>query len=178
MRYVAFLRAVNVGTRTIKMDRLKASCEALALANVATVIASGNVVFDSRRGAAALETAVEKRLYEDFGFVVDTMVRSVDELRQVQQHVASRRLAAEPGVSLYVGFLKAPPSKPAAAAVTALSNDVDRISVHGRELYWQAAKGFSESTVTAAKLEKLLATSATLRNLNTVDRIVTKFGNG
>jgi uncharacterized protein (DUF1697 family) len=178
MRYVAFLRAVNVGKRTVKMDRLKVSCEALDLANVATFIASGNVVFDSGRAAAALEAAVEKRLHGDFGFVVDTMIRSVDQLREVQKHVAARRLAAEPGVSLYVGFLKTAPARSAAAAATALSNDVDRISVHGRELYWQAAKGFSESTLTAAKLEKLLATSATLRNLNTIDRIVAKFGNG
>ena len=178
MRYVAFLRAVNVGKRIVKMERLKASCEALDLANVATFIASGNVVFDARRGAAGLEAAIEQKLHADFGFVVETMIRSIDELRDVQAYVACRRLAGEPGVSLYVGFLKKAPAPAAAAAVASLTNDVDRLSVHGRELYWQAAKGFAESTVPAAKLEKLLRTPATLRNLNTVDRLVAKFGNG
>lgn len=178
MRYVAFLRAVNVGKRIMKMERLKASCEALDLINVATFIASGNVVFDARRGAAALEAVIEKKLHADFGFVVETMIRSIDQLRDVQSHVAAHRLAGEPGVSLYVGFLKSAPEPSSIAAVTALTNEVDRLSVHGRELYWQAARGVSESTVAAGKLEKLLRTPATLRNLNTVDRLVAKFGNG
>ena len=178
MRYVAFLRAVNVGKRTMRMDSLKASCEAIDLANVATFIASGNVVFDSRRAAAALESRIETKLEADFGFVVDTMIRSIDQLREVQAHVSSRRFLAGPGVSLYVGFLKREPAQPGRAAVAALSNDVDRISVHGRELYWQARKGFAESTLTAARLEKLLGTSATLRNMNTVERLLSKFGNG
>src|SRR5687768_7663310 len=119
MRYVAFLRAVNVGKRTMKMDRLKASCEGLEVANVSTFIASGNVVFDSRRAAAALETAIETTLHRDFGFAVDTMIRSIDDLRAVQAHVTSTRLAGGAGVSLYVGFLKTAPAKASIATVTA-----------------------------------------------------------
>ena len=46
-RWVALLRAINVGGRTVKMDRLRALFEELRYANVETFIASGNVLFDT-----------------------------------------------------------------------------------------------------------------------------------
>jgi hypothetical protein len=50
--------------------------------------------------------------------------------------------------------------------------------VHGRELYWFAGRGVGQTTVSAARLETLLATRVTFRNVNTIDRIVQKFTNG
>jgi uncharacterized protein (DUF1697 family) len=44
-RLVALLRAVNVGGRTVKMDRLCAAFEEMGLTGVETYIASGNVLF-------------------------------------------------------------------------------------------------------------------------------------
>lgn len=176
MRYVAFLRAVNLAGRTVKMDRLKASFEALDLENVATFIASGNVVFDARRAAPGLERTIEARLERDFKFAVPTMIRSMTALRAVQQHVEAR-LRPVPGDSLYVGFLKAAPAAAAMRAAVALSNEVDRLEVDGRELYWLGARGLGQSTLSAAKLERLLATPVTLRNVSTIDRIVGRFGN-
>ena len=177
MRFVAFLRAVNVGGRTVKMERLKACFETLALDNVSTFIASGNVIFDARRAAPRLEQALEAQLERDFGFGVTTMIRSIEELRDVQRVVA-KRVRPEPGVGLHVGFLKSDPVTAGIPLVVALSNDVDRLAVHGREVYWFAGNGMGQSTVSAAKLERLLATAVTFRNVNTVDRIVEKFGNG
>lgn len=177
MRLVAFLRAVNVGGRIVKMHRLKTSFEGLALGQVTTFIASGNVVFDSRRGAPALERAIEAQLQADLGFAVTTMIRSIEELREVQRYV-SAGLRPDPGANLYVGFLKGTPAKGSVAGVAALSNEADRVTIHGRELYWRSAGGFSKSTLSAARLEKLLGTAATLRNVNTIDRIVEKFGYG
>jgi Protein of unknown function (DUF1697) len=60
-RYVAFLRAINVGGRVVKMATLKKIFEHLKLAEVETFIASGNVIFTSPAEAARLETAIEKR---------------------------------------------------------------------------------------------------------------------
>lgn len=57
-RYIAFLRAINVGGHTVKMDRLREIFEALGFSNVETFIASGNVVFETTaRDPAALEAA-------------------------------------------------------------------------------------------------------------------------
>jgi uncharacterized protein (DUF1697 family) len=80
-RYVALLRAVNVGGRTIKMDRLRAIFEELPFKNVETFIASGNVLFDSTaRDVAALERKIERHLEAKLGIEVGTYLRALDEL--------------------------------------------------------------------------------------------------
>ena len=62
VRYVALLRGINVGGKTlIKMAELRACVEALGLDDVSTYIASGNVLFESgERDAAKLETTIER----------------------------------------------------------------------------------------------------------------------
>ena len=42
--YAAFLRAINVGGHVVKMDVMRGLFEAMGLAQVRTVLASGNVL--------------------------------------------------------------------------------------------------------------------------------------
>ncbi|MBM3836028.1 MAG: DUF1697 domain-containing protein [Verrucomicrobia bacterium] len=46
-QYIAFLRAMNLGRRRVKMDYLRSLFEQLRFSDVATFIASGNVLFAS-----------------------------------------------------------------------------------------------------------------------------------
>jgi uncharacterized protein (DUF1697 family) len=169
-RYVAFLRAINVGGRVVKMDHLRRLCESIPLANVSTFIASGNVIFESKKPAAQLELAIEKTLKAALGYEVATMVRTAEDLVRISDLVAARRLYSSE-VRLYVGFLKHTPAAATVTAVAALSTDVDILSVHGSELYWQSRTSFAESTVTAAQMEKLHLGPMTVRNINTVRRL-------
>ena len=58
-------------------------CEELGFAAVRTYIASGNVVFTSRKSEAAIKTALEKRLHAYAGAPVGVLVRSAAEMAQV-----------------------------------------------------------------------------------------------
>ena len=78
-RLVAFLRAINVGGHVVKMDRLCALFESAGLANVSSFIASGNVLFDSKKATAQAEALIEKTLKKDLGYEVITMIRSASE---------------------------------------------------------------------------------------------------
>jgi uncharacterized protein (DUF1697 family) len=60
--YIALLRGINVGGRTIKMADLRSAVEELGVSDVRTVLASGNVVFSATGSTAALRRRVEKRL--------------------------------------------------------------------------------------------------------------------
>ena len=61
-RYLAFLRAINVGGHTVKMDALRHIFESLGFTSVETFIASGNVIFEAgQQDPAALEKAIETR---------------------------------------------------------------------------------------------------------------------
>jgi uncharacterized protein (DUF1697 family) len=76
VRYVALLRGINVGGKTlIKMAELKTCIEALGLDDVSTFIASGNVLFETgRRDAAGLEGEIERAIEERFGLQVKVVV--------------------------------------------------------------------------------------------------------
>lgn len=120
-KYVAFLRAINVGGHTVKMDYLRSLFAALGLANVETFIASGNVIFDSTsKSTKGLEKKIESYLQETLGYAVATFIRSTSELAAIAdyQPFSDAELSAE-GHTLYVGFMAASPSstvkKPAVA---------------------------------------------------------------
>jgi len=175
MRYVAFLRAVNVGGRIVKMDVLRGIFEKLGLTEVSTFIASGNVIFESPDAPGDLESAIEKALETTLGYDVTTMVRSIGNVSAVVDTVQRRDVAPGDGVTLYVGFLKERPPRAAARAVAGMSNEVDSLLVIGQEVYWRCQKAFSDSTVSGPRLEKVLGTPATFRNFNTVQKIAAKY---
>lgn len=170
VRYVALLRAVNVGGRVVKMDRLRGIFESLRFGNVSTLITSGNVIFDARQAPTALEALIERRLQKDLGYPVITFVRTIDEIRDVVDH---QPFGPAPEGTQYVAFLKDKPAPAAARSLMACSNDIDRFHVHGREAYWLTGGGFSDSTFSGAKLEKLLG-PATARNINTVRKLAAR----
>lgn len=173
-RYVAFLRAVNVGGRIVKMAELKKIFEAAGFADVSTFIASGNVLFSSPRPPSRLEPQIEAALHKALGFEVRTMVRSDAEVVAAAGYDAFSpgELA---GGTLYVGFAQTPPAAPSVRQVLALQTAVDELRLHGREIYWLGRRGIADSTISMARIEKALQTPATFRNINTVRRLAAKF---
>ena len=176
-RYVALLRAINVGGHVVKMDQLRGEFEALGFSNVETFIASGNVIFDSRsQNAQALEKRIEARLGAAFNYPVSTFLRTPAELAQIVDHqpFPSADLSA-PGSSLYIGFLSAPPEPDAQEKIAACRTAVDDFHVHKRELYWLCRKKLGESLVSGAALAKALGMPTTMRNVTTIRRLTEKY---
>lgn len=82
--YVALLRGIMPMNPNMKGERLRKVFESLGFENVATVIASGNVIFSARsQNAAALEAKIEKALPKQLGFKSTTMLRSRHELERL-----------------------------------------------------------------------------------------------
>ena len=172
-RCIAFLRAVNVGGRLVKMDALRAAFEALGLAEVTTFIASGNVLFETRaRQLGTLERKVEAHLAQTFGFEIDTFIRTDAELAAAAAYAPFDASVSAAAQTQVVGFLHEPPGAAARATLAALNSEVDHFALNGRELYWWSRLKQSESTFSNAAFEKALRLRATFRGLNTVQRIV------
>jgi uncharacterized protein (DUF1697 family) len=171
-RHIAFLRAINVGGHTVKMDRLRELFEALGFRNVVTVIASGNVLFDATaKDTSALERRIERHLEKELGYAVDTFVRSPADLQAIVAHdpfAKSRQRTSES--VLYIGFLKATPPADVCKALDGCPTPTDEVRIHGRELYWSINGRLSDSKY-GRVLEKTLKGSTTLRNVTTVKRI-------
>lgn len=178
-RCIAFLRAVNVGGRTVKMDALRAAIEALGLARVETFIASGNVIFDSpARDLATLESKIEAQLQAVFGFEIHTFVRTEGELVAIVQHPAFDAAAVEGTCTQVVGFLRDAPDAAALHAVHDMATDIDRLQVQGRELIWLSLQKQSESTFSNAALERALRMRATFRGISTLRKLAARLALG
>lgn len=170
---VAFLRAINVGGRIVKMDALRAHCEQCGLTAVETFIASGNVIFESRAASAGLEKKIEAQLRSSLGYGVDTFVRTLPELAAVVKVAAAKRGDAK---HAYVGFLRALPPADQQKTIAALGSGGERFFFSGREIYWFTSGGVADSKFSYAAVERATKSPATFRNITTVTKIVEKYG--
>jgi uncharacterized protein (DUF1697 family) len=134
VRYVAFLRAVNVGGRRVSMDRLRGIFEELGFEQVSTYIASGNVVFEGSGRAAELERAIEAELEQTLGFEVTTFLRRANEVRHAASEKPFGKVPA--GKTHMVAFLRRRPTAAERKAIEAKSGSSDTLVVHGREVHW------------------------------------------
>ena len=171
-KYVAFLRAINVGgTKIIKMDALRRMFESLGCANVATYIQSGNVIFEAG-STPSLGKQIEHQIQQTFGFEVEVFLRRMDEVRAILETSPFGQQGEE---TVFIHLLHAAPKAESRQALLALSTETDRFAVQGREVYW-LRRDRAKSPFDNNRIEKALGTSATARNLNTMTKIVEKYG--
>jgi uncharacterized protein (DUF1697 family) len=157
--WVALLRAVNVGgTGKLSMSELKTMCEELGFASPKTYIASGNVVFVSRKSETALKAALEKRLADYAGKPVGVLIRTAAEMAQVAADNPFAKLAPNRTVALFLD------KAPAADALESVRGRKDeKIHLGRREIYIHYGDGMASS-----KLVIPAGKAGTARNMNTV----------
>lgn len=176
IRYAAFLRAINVGGHTVKMDALRTIFAAQGFSNVETFIASGNVLFDTPADdPAGLEEHIANALRDSLGYEVATFLRTGRELEDILAYrpFSEDQLAA--AAAFNIAFLAAAPNREQAERLMALQTEIDSFAIGSREVYWLCRKKQSESTFSNAALEKTLKMAATLRGISTVEKITARF---
>ena len=157
--FIALLRAVNVGgTGKLPMSDLKDMCEALGFGGVRTFIASGNVVFTSRKSEAAVKKALEARLEAYAGKPVGVVVRSAAEMQVVLEDNPFPEAPANRTMAI---FLDASPPADTLAAIRGRKDE--QIKLGRREIYIHYGEGMAKS-----KLVVPAAKAGTARNMNTV----------
>jgi uncharacterized protein (DUF1697 family) len=176
-KYVAFLRAINVGGHVVKMDQLRRLFEAIGFSNVETFIASGNVIFDSKtKNSRALEQKIENHLRESLAYEVRTFVRTPLEVAEVTRYRCFTKAELErEGNILHVGFLATTPSDEAKRKLLSQANNVNDFHVHDREVYWLRRTSAGDSEYSGQVIEKTLGVPATFRNSTTVKKIAAKY---
>jgi len=167
--FIALLRAVNVGgTGKLPMSDLKELCEELGFGAVRTYIASGNVVFESRKSEAAVKAALEKRLEAYAGKPVGVVVRTAEEMAQVLSDNPFPK--APPNRTMAVFLDRAPPTD-ALAGIRGQKDEEIRLG--RREIYIHYPHGMAKT-----KLVVPAAKAGTARNINTVATLARMAGEG
>jgi uncharacterized protein (DUF1697 family) len=158
------------------MDSLRQLFESLGFANVETFIASGNLVFETKRkNAQALEREIENRLREALGYEVVTFIRTDAELAAVANYKPFSQSVLDGAVALNIAFLADALDDQASQKLMALKTEIDDFHVHEREIYWLCRKGQSVSKISNAVLEKALGQRSTLRGANTIKKMAAKY---
>jgi uncharacterized protein (DUF1697 family) len=175
-KYIAFLRAINVGGHNVKMDHLRQLFESLGLTNVETFIASGNVIFDAKAGnVQALEKKIENKLQEELGYEAATFIRTDTELTDIAKHKPFPQSLLDTAMALNIGFLAEPLDDKTTLKLMSLQTEIDDFHVHRREIYWLCRKKQSESKISNNAIEKALGIKTTLRGVNTINKLTEKY---
>ena len=161
-RYVALLRAVNVGgTGKLPMADLKAICLDAGFTRVETYIASGNVVFESKSAASKVKAELEARLLAYAKKPIGVVLRTAAEMAAVLK--ANPFPNGEPKFTYAIFLDQRPPRD--ALEHTAGQND-EQMRLGAREIYVQYPSGMGRS-----KLRIAAAQTGTARNMNTVAKL-------
>src|SRR5580692_11375498 len=124
--YIAMLRGVNVGGNPLKMDWLRAACEEIGLRDVRTYVQSGNIVFTSRLGAAAIAQTLKATVDAQTRLPVSVVIRNAAELAKI---VAGNPFLKQDGIDvakLHITFLDKTPTKPPLERLDALAGSRDQ----------------------------------------------------
>ncbi|MBI3150706.1 MAG: DUF1697 domain-containing protein [Chloroflexi bacterium] len=172
-KFVAFLRAINVGgTKIIKMDDLRKMFESFGLSNVQTYIQSGNVIFEAKE-SAGLEAKIEKHLEKALGYKVETFLRTMDEVKKIAGKPAFEPQGDE---TLHVVFLRSRQSvdKKSEQNLLSLGSEADDFVIKGSEVY-NLRRDRDKSIFSNNFIEKILKVEATTRNITTLRKIIEKY---
>lgn len=165
MRWVALLRAVNLGARNkVPMAELRKLLSAAGYGDVRTYIASGNVLLDGPRKRSTIAGELERLIADAFHVETIAVMRTPKELARV---VAGHPFGADTSRS-HVAFLAAKPDARAAQELNAADHSPDRALLVGADVYLRYPAGVQGSRLSAARLEKLLGVPGTHRNWRTV----------
>ena len=180
-RHVALLRAVNVtGVNKVGMKELTAVFESLGHRDVVAYIQSGNVVFspdptarvtDQPAQTQLLRVALREAINARFALSIDLVLFDAHELSMIVDRtpfVSDGR----PFEGTHIGFLAETASEEGIARLDPHRSPPDQFVVDGRAVHFWYPAGIGRTKLTTTYLERALGNIMTVRNRNTVERLV------
>lgn len=170
-RYAAFLRGVNVGGINLKMADVAKAFEGAGFTNVRTILASGNVLFDSRAGVDAVRRKAEKALRDAFGYDAWVLAYPIDTVRAISEAYPFEREVE--GHHSYVTFVTDAQVLDELAALAEHAEPHEKIQRGEGVIYWQVPRGGTlETTIGKTMGKTRYKSSTTTRNLRTLDKVL------
>lgn len=170
MKRIILVRAVNVGGCKLPMAEFREIAESLGATDVATYIASGNMIADVPGDPEKFDHALEQELTKRFGWSREVISRSPEELKAALD--AHPFEVVQPKFS-YVAFMLTAPTTSAIEAAREVPTGDDRWEVIGRELHIRYANGAGRPQMKDAQLARALGKiPTTARNLLTVRKLL------
>lgn len=168
--FIALLRGIGGGIRTMPMQKLTDALGGIGLQKVRTYIATGNVVFESRKTAAQLQKDIEACVQKTFGYESQTFLLNIADLKRAIKANPFPQ-ADENHKSLHLFFLAGAAKTPKLDVMNELKAPTEAYVLTKKVLYFYAPQGFGISKL-GGRLEKLLGVATTARNWRTVNKLL------
>lgn len=168
-KYVVFLRGINVGGRIVKMADLKTCLESIGLAEVKTLLQSGNVIFETDKPEDTLKKSIETKLTSTFSYPT-VQVLTLARLKTIVNDYPYKEAVATQHD--YVIFLENGLEMSLEREEYSLSPN-EKVMPGKGVIYWRVDKG----QTLQSSFAKLLAKPKyrdfnTNRNLNTLKKLI------
>jgi len=165
--YAIFLRGVNVGGITIKMAELRTTLEALPIANVRTILASGNVLADSDLSAPKLKETIEGSLRARFGYDAWVIILTTDRVTELVG--ACPYPADDATMHTYITLASDASALDELSAAAADDHDGEPVRLGPEAIAWKAPVGGTlESAVSKLTSAARYKRTTTTRNVRTL----------
>ena len=170
-RYAAFLRGVNVGGVNLKMAEVAKAFEEAGFTHVRTILASGNVLLESRSGVDAVRKKAEKALRDTFGYDAWVLAYDIDTVRTISENFPFEREVE--GQHSYVTFVTDAKVLDELAGLAENAGSDEKIQRGEGVVYWQVPRtGTLDSVMGKTMGKKRYKSSTTTRNLRTLEKVL------
>lgn len=177
MKYISILRGINVGgNRKILMKDLKELYQNLGFQNVQTYIQSGNVIFDTDNlNQIDISQQLEKAIFEKYDFEVPVIIRTKEELLNIQSSnpfVKNEEEKQNKLDNLHLTFLEEVPTTENIEKVKEIESTIlDKFEIIENNIFVFCEGKYHTSKLTNNFFEKKLKTKATTRNWKTIEKL-------
>jgi len=179
VQYVALLRGIGPGNPNMRNEKLRGVLEGLGFANVASVISTGNLVFEADANAdpAELEAEIQAAWPKRLGFESTTIVRSRPELQRLIAGNPFGETEDAPTSRLHVSFLKRAPQVELELPYRDPKGGYEIVTIEDRAICSVIDTTGQNRTPEAMRwLERTFGKEITMRTWRTVHRIAAKMG--
>lgn len=177
MKYVAFLRGINVGgNKKVPMAELKKALEKAGFTSVQTLLASGNIILESSaQKTDKVQKNIEAVVEKTFGFSSATTVRTLANIEKLVEKDPFAKVKVDTDTRLYVTFISSAPNKKIQTPWVSENKDYTILTVTKDEVCSVLQLKPNSRTVDSMKvLEEQFGKEITTRNWNTIQKLVTK----
>ena len=173
MKYVAFLRGINVGGKNkIKMETLREMCGSLGFENVKTYINSGNIIFETgETDDISLSKKIESAIETTFSLSIRVITRSIPHIESL---VENNPFAGqfENDKDIHVFFLDEEMPAEKRDLLLSNNNENETYVVQNREIFCHLKISVLDSLMGKDYIAKKLKLPSTARNWRTVNKIL------
>lgn len=174
--HIALIRGINVGSgQRVAMADLRDALSERGFHQVRTLLNSGNVVLESDAAPSAVADSVSDVLATELDVIAQVIIRSAQQVITAVQADPFGSAAAD-GSKHFLGFPAQQPEPHRVRTIGALHDDgstaPDLARLRQGHLYLWCPSGISRATFAKLDWGKALGTPVTIRNWNTVTKLV------